>query len=103
MQLLASAEEETSRHAEQAALLRRGMETQSGLRATAEARLAEEQRRRMELEAEQEELAATSQEQASVLATQAAELERLRAEVQRSRAEALALAEDKARLQVCGW
>ena len=100
VQLLASADDETSRHAEQAAMLRRALDSQSLLRATAEGRLADEQRRRMEVEAEQEELVATSQEQAAAVSAQAAELAQLRAELQRCRAEGRALAEDRARLEV---
>ena len=47
LQLLAAAEEESSRHAEEAALMRRSVDTLAGLRAAAEARLAEEYRQRV--------------------------------------------------------
>ncbi len=100
LQLLATADDETSRHSEKAAILRQQLATQTTQRAAAEGRLAEEQRQRMGLEAEQEELVAASKEQAAVVAAQAAELVQLKAELQRSRAEGRALAEDKARLEV---
>jgi hypothetical protein len=100
LQLLASAEEEASRHAEEAALMRRSVDAKSALRAAAEARLAEESRQRLDLEQAREELAATSGEQAAVVASQDAELAQLRGELARARAEGLSLAEDKALLEV---
>ena len=102
LQLLAAAEEESSRHAEEAALMRRSVDTLAGLRAAAEARLAEEYRQRLDLEQARVELAAASREQAEVVASQDAELAQLRGELARARAEGLALAEDKARLEVSG-
>ena len=82
--------------------MRRSVDAQSALRAAAEARLAEESRQRLDLEQAREELAATSGEQAAVVASQDAELAQLRGELARARAAGLALAEDKARLEVGG-
>lgn len=99
-QLLATAEEEVTRHSSEAALLRKAVDSQSSLRASAEGRAAEEHRRRLDLEHRVEELEAAAAEHAAVAGAQEAELVQTRAELQRSRAEALALAEDKARLEV---
>ncbi|KAL4458548.1 hypothetical protein ABPG75_013413 [Micractinium tetrahymenae] len=101
-QLLATAEEEVTKHSDEAALLRKAIDSQSSLRAAAEGRAAEEHRRRMDLEHRVEELEAAAAQQAAAAAAQEAELAQTRADLQRSRAEGLALAEDKARLEVEG-
>lgn len=54
------------------------------------------------LQHEKEELEAAAGEQGALVATQRAELAALRSELQRARADGLALAEDKARLEVGG-
>lgn len=110
LQLLASAEDESTRHAEEAAALRRAVDSQSSLRIAAEARAAEEHRQRVDLQHRVEELQDAAEEHAATAAAQEAELVQLRGDLERTRAEGLALAEDKARLEVrlpcwdcCGW
>lgn len=133
-QLLASAEEETSRAVEEAAMLRCANEAAAAQRASGEARLAEELRLRMDLQVrrkrgeagsgdwdagascppaacltlssrspsqhDKSELEAVAAEQSGVVVSQRGELAQLRGDLQRSRDEALALAEDRARLEV---
>lgn len=100
LQLLATAEEETARHAEEAALLHRAHEAQAVQATAAEERAAELLRQRLELQHRVEELEAAGAEQAGVVAAQGAELVQLRSDLARARAEGLALAEEKARLEV---
>lgn len=102
LQLLATAEEETSRHAEEAALLHRAHEAQAAQAAAAEERAADLLRQRLDLQHRVEELEAAGAERAGVAAAQEAELVQLRGDLAWARAEGLALAEDKARLEVRG-
>lgn len=102
LQLLATAEEETGRHAEEAALLHRAHEAQAVQAAAAEERAANLLRQRLDLQHRVEELEAAGAERAGVAAAQEAELVQLRGDLARARTEGLALAEDKARLEVRG-
>jgi len=100
LQLLATAEEEAGRSAEEVAVLRRSVDSQSSLRAAAEARAAEEHRQRVDLEHRVGELEEAAAEQALVAGARDADLEQLRKDLDRANADRLALAEEKARLEV---
>ncbi|PRW59673.1 early endosome antigen 1 isoform X2 [Chlorella sorokiniana] len=99
-QLLAAAEEETARHAEEAALLHRAHEAQAAQAAAAEERAAEQLRQRLDLQHRVEELETAAAERAGVMAAQEAELAQLRGDLARAQTEGRALTEDKARLEV---
>lgn len=83
------------------AVLRRSVDSQSSLRAAAEARAAEEHRQRVDLAHRVGELEEAAAEQALIAGARDADLEQLRKELERSNADRLALAEEKARLEVC--
>ena len=100
LQLLAAAEEDMGQQADELALLRRSVDAQSRQLSTAEGRLAEEQRRRLELEREREVMVAASAEQAVIASSQSTELALARADLQRTREKSQALAEGNARLEV---
>lgn len=102
LQLLATAEDERARHAEEAALLSRAQEAQAALREAAEVRAAEELRLRLDVAHRNEELEEAAAEAAGVAAALGAQLAQLQGDLQRAQAEGLALAQDKARLEVRG-
>lgn len=97
---LATAEEEAGRHAEEIALLRHAQETQCAQRAEAEERAAEELRARLDLAHKVKELEGAAAEREGVLARHEQALAQLQGDLQWTRAEGVALAQDKARLEV---
>lgn len=99
-QVLASAEEEAAKHGDEAAVLRRAVDSQSALRAAAENRGAEEHRQRVDLQHRVDELEATAAVAAAQAEAREGELAGLRRDLGHARSDGLALAEEKARLEV---